>query len=372
MNRYCIHYHARTLVALAKRDKQQTFPLPGWVFNFPAQEVKVFLFDAIKQADGVNLHTGLNIVTALKASSLEEAKETSKSFVETTLNLVSFSTLTSCNSAKLVSTINISDADVEAHPFRSYVYPFDDQETIGSLGLINEATFGVIFDAYTRSSHQQRILRALTWLRKGIGEDNTVDEFICYWTGLEVIRSILRRKLQYKTKNPKAWDGVEDIFANKLSFQNFGAVQDARRRLFHGGKEEDRLDNQFVKEIECYLEPMRKTLIFCIGSILGLKDSTMSSIANKTPRRIRRNPWSVVEGELKNIPRDFDELVKNYPIIEAEKANKRFSIDKRGELSLTFSVTHHFHGPSSAKWEIKATELWGDRDAGIDRTAFKG
>ena len=72
-------------------------------------EVKIVLFDAIKHTDNTNLHTGLNMIATLKANSVEEAKESSKNFVETALNLISFSTLTYCNPAKLVSAINIVD-----------------------------------------------------------------------------------------------------------------------------------------------------------------------------------------------------------------------------------------------------------------------
>lgn len=365
MNKYSIQYHSRTQVALTKLDKQQTLPLPGWVFNFPVEEVKILLFDAIKRTDDVNLHTGLNLITVLKANSLEEAKETSKNFVETILNLVSFSTLTSCSPARLVSTMSIADAETEAYPFLHYAYPFDEQEIIGSLSVINEPSFGELFDAYTKSSHQQRILRALTWLRKGIGEENPVDEFISHWIGLEVIKSILCRNLRYKIKKPRDWDGVKDIFASKLSYQNFDDIKNARRKLFHAGREEDRLDNEFMREIRSYLEPMRKAIIFGIGSIWGLGDNTILTIANKIPQRIKKSHWSVIKGELENITRDFDKLVKNYPTINAEIVNKQFSLNQEGNLTVKFKVTHHFHGPSEAKWKVKAIELWGDKDAGI-------
>ncbi len=367
MNKYSIQYHSRTRVALAKLDKQQTLPLPGWVFNFPVEEVKIFLFDAIKRSNDVNLHTGLNIITTLKANSLEEAEETSKNFVETTLNLISFSTLTSCSAAKLVSIINVSDANTEAHPFIHYAYPFDEQEIIGSLSVINEPTFRESFDAYTKSSHQQRTLRALTWLRKGIGEENSVDEFISHWIGLEVIKHVLSPE---KINTDEEWEKVEEIFTNRLHFQDFKKIkQNGRNGLLHGFRQ---LDNEFVKEIGSYVEPIRKTLIFCIGSILGLEDDTILTITNKTPRRIRQAPWTVEEGVLKNIPEDFDELVKNYPMIDSEIVNKKFSIAKKGELSITLTVNHRFHGPSDATWEVKATELWGDKDAGIKHTDFKG
>jgi len=362
-----VQYHSRTLVALAERDKQQLFPLAGWVFNFPADEVKMVLFDAIKQTDDVNLHTGLNMIAFLKANSAEEAIDTSKNFVETTLNLVSFSTLTSCNPAKLVSIINIVDTDEEAHPFTHYIYPFDEQEIIGSLSVVNEPTFRAVFEAYTKSPHQQRSLRALSWLRKGIGEENSVDEFTSYWIGLEVIKHALSPE---KTNTDQEWRKVEEIFTNRLHFQDFRKIRhNARPGLLHGYLE---LDNKFIKEIGSYVEPIRKTLVICIGSVLGLEENTILTIAGKTPRRIRQNPWNVIEGVVTNITKDFNELVKNYPMVDAEIANKKFSISESGELNIAFSVTHHFHGPTGAKWEIKAVAFWGDEDAGIKHADFKG
>jgi len=367
MNRYCIQHHSRTLAALAGRKEQQSLPLHAWGFNFPNFGVRIALSDSIKQTTEINLHIGLGIIVDLKANSVEEATETSKNFAETLLNLVSFSALASCDSARLVSLIDIVDR--EPYSFRHYVYPFDDQEIIGSLRIVDETLFGIIFEAYDKSSDQQRIVRALSWLRKGIGEENRVNEFISYWVGLEVTKPILRRNLARKMRNPKEWAGVEDIFTNRLHFQNFDTIkQSARNGLLHGFRE---LDDNFIKEIESYVDPIRKTLIYCIGSILGLEDSITLKIANKGPRRIRRGSWTVIEGDLRGLPRNFDELVKNYPRIDAELANKKFSVDQRGNLSMTFTVSHHFHGSSDTKWELKARELWGDKDSGISHIDVK-
>jgi len=367
MNRYVIQYYSKTLVALASRDKQQTFPLPGWMFNYPSlpnYELTIALSDRTKKTDDVHLHTGLNIVADIKADSEEDARETSKNFVETLLNLVSFSTLTYCDSAKLVSIINMGK---ESHPFRYYVYPFEEQEIIGALIQIDESAFKAIFEAYNKCSSKPRTLRALTWLRKGIGEENVVDEFVSYWIGLEVVKHILSPE---KVKTEEEWEKVEEIFTKSLHFQNFKIIKkDGRHGLLHGFRQ---LDSNFIKEIEDYVEPIRKTLILCIGRILRLEDSDILTIANKTPRGIKQNPWTVVEGVLKNIPKDFAELAKNYPMIDCEKINKKFSIDKEGELSITFPITYRFHGPSDAKWEVKATELWGDKDTGIKSMDFKG
>jgi hypothetical protein len=367
MDRHCVQYHSRTLATLAGRKEQQSLPLHAWGFNFPNFDVKIALSDSVKQTTEINLHTGLGIIVDLKANSVEEAAETSKNFAETILNLVSFSTLASCDSARLVSLIDIVDR--EPYPFRHYVYPFDDQEIIGSLRIVDEALFGIIFEAYDKSSDQQRIVRALSWLRKGIGEENRVNEFISYWVGLEVTKPILRRNLARRIRNPREWAGVEDIFTNRLRFQDFDNIkQNARNGLLHGFRE---LDDSFIKEIESYVDLIRKTLIYCIGSILGLEDSITLKIANKGPRRVRRGSWTVIRGDLRGLPRNFDELVRNYPRIDAGLANKKFSMDQRGNLSMAFTVSHHFHGSSDTKWELKARELWGDKDSGISHIDVK-
>jgi len=176
MNRYNIRYHSRTLAALTGRAKQQTFPLSGWIFNYPNlpnYELKIALSDHVKKADNINLHTGLNITADIKADSEEEARDISKNYVETLLNLISFSTLTHCDAATLVSIISITDK--ETYPFSYYVYPSSEQEIVSGLRIIDQPTFDAVFKAYDKSSNQARTMRALAWLRKGIGEENLVD-----------------------------------------------------------------------------------------------------------------------------------------------------------------------------------------------------
>jgi len=360
MNRYYIQYHSQTIASLKGRKEQQTFPFDGWVVDFPKLELRIVLADSVKETASINLHTGLNIIANLRANSVEEAKETSKNVVETILNLISFSTLTHCNAAKLVSIASI--VDKEPHRFTHFAYPFDGHEMMGSVRIVDEPTFRAIFEAFYESSNQQRIMRALTWLRKGIGEENSVDEFVSYWVGLEVAKPILRRNLRRKVRNPREWDGVEDIFTGKLRFNNFGAIKKkARNGLLHGFRE---LDDEFMREISGYLDPIRKTLVCCIGSILGLEDNAILTIANKTPARIPQ-VWTVMDGDLRNLPRDLNELLEKYPTVDAEILNKEFSIDGSGNLSMKFTVNHHFHGPNDTKWNVKSVELWGNREAGI-------
>ena len=171
--------------------------------------------------------------------------------------------------------------------------------------------------------------------------------------------------------NPGEWDGIKLILTNNLSFHNFAAIKNVRRRLFHGGKEEDKLDDDFIKEIKNYLEPMRKALIFGIGNIWGVGNAVLSSIVNKNPRRAGQMPWTILRGNLKNIPKDFDELIRNYPTLEAEITRKQFSISQDGNLEVEFKVAHHFHATSAVKWALTETQAWGNKDSGIQQFTLK-
>jgi hypothetical protein len=321
------------------------------------------LSDNVKKTDNINLHTGLNITADMKANSEAQALEISKNHAETLLNLTCFSTLTHCASAKLTNVITVTDK--KALPCKFYTYPFDEQEIIDSLIIINESTFGEIFKAYDTSVYKPRILRALTWLRKGIGEENTLDEFVSYWIGLEVVKHILSPT---NTNTDKEWKRVEEIFTKRLHFQDFKKIKQAGRNgLLHGFRQ---LDETFAKEIDRYVEPIRKTLISCIGSTLGLQDNTIMSIINKSPRRIKWNPWSITKGQLKNLPTEFHELAAGYPTLDIEITNKEFSLDPKGELTLKYNIDHRFQSTGDAKLELEETELWGDKDIGIIRSTI--
>lgn len=361
MNRYIIQYHSKTRVALAKRDKQQTFPLCQWVFKYPGlqnYELMIVLKDNLKKTDSIQLHTGLNIISDIKAGSEEEARHVSKNFVETLLTLISFSTVTYCDSSILVSVISITDG--ESHPFQYYVYPFEEQEILNSLIHIDESTFGRIFDAYHKSSYKPRTLRALMWLRKGIGEEDAVDKFVSYWVGLEVIKHVLSPE---KVNTNKEWEKVEEVFTKKLNFKGFGKIkEDGRNGLLHGFRQ---LDGNYMKEIGGYVEPIRKTLIICIGSVLGLKDNTLLTITNKVPHKIENARWSIMKGNLKNLPNEFSELVKNYPALDAEVIKKQYAIDQEGHLTVKSKIDHHFSSGSDIKWELGEIEQWAKEDSGI-------
>jgi hypothetical protein len=355
MNTYYVQYHSRTAAALATRNRQQTLPLNLWEFNFPQLAAKVVLTDSIKSSDHVNLHTGLTIIIHLQGSSMEDVKGLSKNFAEMLLNLVTFSTLAFCDAAKLVSLIDATGK--KTWPAMFYNYPTEGTEVVPSLRVINHNHFGELFEAYDKSPDKERVSRALSWLRKGINQLDSIDEFICYWTGLEVIRHFFRRDPRFiRGKKGDEWDGVKYIFTKELSITDFDLAKEARIGLFHGTRE---LDNTFVQEIGTYRESLRKGLIFCIGILLNMTNASIMAVVNRIPKRIPLETWTLLKGTLKDLPSDFDELVKNYPSIAMEKVEKQFTIGPQGNLSVTLNAPHRFNLPKGGKFNAQSIEYWG-------------
>ena len=204
-------------------------------------------------------------------------------------------------------------------------------------------------------------------VRKGINEQETVDEFTAYWIGLEVIKSILRRMLKMRAKDPGEWDGIRDIYENELHFNEFDKVEEARNKLLHGYEV---LSTDFINEIGGYVEPTRRTLVASIACVLGLQNTTEGSLQAKKVRRLRKKPWHVVQGELENLPQNLDEMANNFPRIDA-KVQPTYGISDDGKLNMQINITHHFSGPKDLQWHLTGTELWGDNDSGIDRVESK-
>ena len=359
MTRFLIQYYSTTLASIASRIEQQSLPLQGWKLEFPSDNTTLILNDAIERLDDVNLHVGLNLILERYSHSREDAEADTKAIAENILNLITYSTLAFCGAARLTS---ITEFQEHGNPlFSSYIYPFDENEKMGSIVPVAQQEFREIFDAMGKTGGQERVARALSWLRKGINEENIVDEFAAYWIGLEVLKSILRRMLKMKSKKPAEWDGVKNIYVNELHFSDFDKVEKARDKLFHGFES---LTTAFIDEIKAHTEPTRKTLLASLASVLGLPQPTRDSLQNKTVRRIRKKPWTVIWGEMENLPSALDEIAGNFPRISAQP-KITYSLSPTGELEMKIEVAHQFHGPDGVSWHPTDSEQRADKDSGV-------
>jgi len=188
MREFYIHYYTKTLLTIGDWKEWVQTPLPAWRFNFG--DGMVAMRDCVRQEGANKLHLGLEFIVQTHATNEEEAKDKSKIFVESILNFISFSTLSSCDAVSIINIIEIK-RDTNLSPFQHYIYPFKDDFIIGSSVKIDEAVFSEIWNKYNKNEHQQRLMRAMSWFRKGLNETG-LDEFISYWIGVEILRGILK------------------------------------------------------------------------------------------------------------------------------------------------------------------------------------
>ena len=217
--------------------------------------------------------------------------------------------------------------------------------------------FDAVFRAYDSSSNadSERTAMALAWLRKGIGERNTVDEFLAYFFAMEIISCRLRDKLRFKVKDPGPWDGVKRILADKVGFTRFHDVREVRKGLVHGYRP---LDRAFVEEITSYLKPLRKGVVFAIGDVIQVQDEILRAIADTTPRKAA-DLVSTLSGKLDGMPTDFDTVLDDYPSAELTERSMSLSIDDRGNLRATFKPSLNFRLPRGVVFKPMSTELRG-------------
>jgi len=355
MNKYYIQYHSRTLASLQNRKDQQSAKRSMWAFEFPTTSVKVALSDNIKRLRDFNLHTGLNMVVHLGAPSLEGARVLSKQYAEMLLRLVSFSTLASCDPAGLVSLIDVTNQD--EFPARFSTHRLGQEELMEPLIVMDASDFGALFQAYNTDDYPDpdRVARALMWLRKGITEREVIDEFICYWTAIEMVSSVLRDKLRFEVKDPQLWDGIRSILVNKVKYDDFDGIYQARQGLLHGFRE---LNNEFREEIRAYIQPMIKSLVFAVGDILKLDKHLTEAIVDKAVKKSPVRYTTVLEGTLKNLSSDFERITKDYPSVEVQSSDTQFSLGQDGNVTATLEPTHTFHFGAGVVFSVHRLELW--------------
>ena len=428
MRAFYIQYHTRALLKISDWREWQQTPLPAWRFDFG--DTTVAVRDYIRQEGANKLHLGLEFIVQTCATNEEEAKEKSRGVVELILNLISFSTLSSCDAANIINIIEIK-RDMSLFPFQYYVYPFKDDFIIGSSVKIDEAIFGEIWNKYNKNEHQQRLMRAMSWFRKGLNEEG-LDEFISYWIGVEILSGILKSEVDAGLKEefgkdiiPRQlikkfslsknaiitkekdgewiisdgekvyvvrekdgwlniytkveqgcieritddWIGTKKVFEDKLRCGDFGKIKEIRNGILHGYKE---LSNDFVKETKRYIPALRKGLIACISSVLSTSDEVFNKIINKDVRKVKLELWKVIKGDFENLPSTFDGMIINYPKIEAKIKDKKISREQDGKLNIIYKFEYKFLcGAPNAQFKMNETEVWGDKHSGIENVQLR-
>lgn len=332
--RYFVRYFIETPNAVGNRREIENGKFLGWKFNFGNNEIG--LYDD-KQ--------GLWADCYIDAESLEKGEEKSKIFIENILNLIDFSTSSASSTPLLISIYDTSLGLLERE-YKQIIYkPISER----NINVINKNIFSDIFDAFNKNN-DERIVRAISWLRKGYLERKHVDKFIAFWTGLESINELLcdlfkipsdERRLKCKYCGELLYPitvGIKKLFIDeiKIDEKKFENIRGARAKLLHGGGP---LDNDFVNKIKEYNPIVKKTLIVGLSKLLGMEEKDTDKIIQQKTNLYNETIRFIIKANLVNFkPPEINEFGKQPKIDLIEENLLNRIIDNQGKLSLKSKI----------------------------------
>jgi len=271
--RYFTRHFIETPNSIAPRQEIEKGKSFGWKFDFRGAEIS--LHDEKR---------GLWADCYIHAKTLDDAEEKSSALIENILTLVDFST-GSCSSSFFVSSYDASPS----LPRREYKQVFHVPMRERNVTVIDKKVFGELFD----KPKDERIVRSMSWLRKGYLEQNHIDRFIAFWTGLESINELLCDFFEVPTEDREfkcnkcantierlSSIGIKKLFLKEAKIDNtlFSQIRKARGKLLHGGGP---LSNDFVNRIRKHNPLVRKALIIGIGKLLQIDAEIIEGIIQR-------------------------------------------------------------------------------------------
>jgi hypothetical protein len=364
--RHIYRHRLHGMVAINNRKVLQTANLRYMQFNFTGFNATLYLGDSFVIRDDIKLHTGLEITTILEGDPGEKLDAIIESIMVQVIGIFSFSAVASCGELRLLSHVAIHDNDNADVEF--YSYPLSgDEVIIGTPRAIDQNIFDQVWQQWDVSQHKGRLNRALTWFAKGLGEEQIIDRFISYWVSIEILRSILRRKLQFKVRDPGEWEGVKTIFALLGNSPTFEDVYDARNQLLHGFEE---FTPDFFDKIKNYIDPTRNVALKCIADVLELPNDVSEKLISLKPRRLLKNITTRTSGNLTSIPKDTSEFLKNPPELEVHAFSLNYKLKDSGDIDFDIHLSYKFHSATKMVFNATATGLTGHAEAGIKDVHF--
>lgn len=384
MRTYFVHYFADSLFSVNSREEHQKNIFGALEFKF-GQVNKVFVRDVILQLDGVNCFSGLDFYVSLGAANRESAKLIAKAYVETLLNLLSFSTLAYSNAAYVQSVIEIDTNENPKHLFEYFVHKHTGHlfPLERPLQKIDPILFNMIWEGWNSLADEKlksRINRSISWFRKGLNETD-IDEFIAYFIGLEILSGNLNKKFDLEFKpaffqkikswvtrkkyHGTDWTGIEKLFLDYSLEIGFKQLKVKRNDIFHGYKA---LDLKFLEEIRSQIPIVRKAQVSAISVLLDIDPQSFFDRKYTKPLFER---WDVVNGHFEDFTSNIEDLLNQYPTVKHERVHRDIKINESGDLVSHEKVEYTFNARADLKFHIGDVQSWSGKDTGIKNIEIK-
>ena len=364
-----VKYFVASMASIADWRIPNNGTLPKLRISFEDKHyhAQLIITDRVEER-GVKLHSGLDVIAILGPQNVAEAGTLSRGLVDAVLDVVTFTTMAYCERLTTNSLITFAENGTATGTLHSSP-PTGDYFTTAIPRTIDKDAVKAVFAARDRSSVKvgDRLSRSLAWFRKSILDKNTVIQFMSLWIALETINPLLRDELQQRVRRCGKWDGVRRILLDKIPTVSFDDIYSARQTLFHSLGQ---ITPAFNDRLASFVEPLRSSLAFGIGSILKLDTALVDKIAGLTTLNMFSVSSYGLAGRFDNLPNDIDELMKRYPEMRAEKLDYRYYTGDQGRPSVDISFALRVSLPTGTVFTPETGRLSGTRDAGIEPVRF--
>lgn len=117
------------------------------------------------------------------SNDLEVVAAQSWDFLEISLTCLSYHSACEIHKSRRVTILDTTPG-IEERAFRQYFYNLP---IMGYPAVVRFEEFGKRLDQIMAKAESDRVLRSLRWFRKGLLEDDPLDQFLFFWHGLEAI-----------------------------------------------------------------------------------------------------------------------------------------------------------------------------------------
>lgn len=360
---YNILFSVSTGISICNQKNDCSTP----ILTFKIKDYSIFVKDYKFIKDEKILDYGLEFIIKIETEDIQKTLIVLKNDVETILNLLCFSTLCYADKSYLDSIIEKSTSS-EEHNGTFFVYPFKYGSKFHQLCLVDPEFFSQILQNYEKCDleDKRRILRAITWLRKGLN-DEKIDEFISNWIGLEILSKLIRKKYIGKIKKHDNWAGLKKVFKDYIGIDDKRfekCKEDYRKGIVHGLQE---LNNDFIDEVEEFNPLLSKGLIACICKSLNLDDKIIYQTLKRNIKKERAPPYDIIKGKIKELP-DFEEQIKQFPKFFPDIDKITFELIEGNKVTYQTKMQYDFRKTKGTLFKNEIQEVWVDEKSGIEKS----
>lgn len=365
--RHIYLHHLYGMISINSRSNLQTDNPRFYQFDFSGFNAVVYIRDGYSVSNGLKLHSHLELTTVLGGEQEYEADSIMTSILVQITSVLGFSAVASCGESQLISHIIVHD---DHQSEATFVTPLlsRDGVIIGTPRAIDEQIFYSVWDNWLNNEHKDRIFCAFSWFVKGLNEEPFVDKFISFFISIEMVSSILKKKLKLTIKNPGKWDGVKQAFSQLHDRPDFAKIKEARNQLLH---ESEEITPAFSAKIKGFIDPIRNGALLCIGKALELPDDIITKQMRLSPRRSIHRFTTELSGSLENLPVDLNVLLNDLPFITCTSKLSNYRIENDGRLNIDIETKQTPHLPNQMKFTMKSGGLVAHAEAGIERVEYK-